>query len=283
MPYLERAGARIHYEVSGVGRAVILAHSFLCSGATWAPQLEPLARQFLVVNVDARGHGASGPAEDPFTLDDLLGDHLAVLDALEIRRAVWAGHSMGGMVALRAALQVPERVAGLVLLDTDGGPETLATRARYAALAGLARTVGLRPIAGRVAEIMFGRTTLRTNPGLVAAWTRSFAAFHVPSGLNALEAIVHREDLLPDLSAVTAPALVVVGDEDRGLPPERSQRLARALPRGRLVEIAGAGHLSTLEQPAAVTAAVLGFLDAIGWSTPSARPTPRPAESAAPA
>jgi pimeloyl-ACP methyl ester carboxylesterase len=276
MPYVERPGTRIHYEVTGVGRAVILGHSFLCSGAMWAPQLEPLARRFLVVNVDARGHGASGPADAPFSLEDLLQDHLAVLDAVQVRRAVWAGLSMGGMVALRAALHAPERVAGLVLLDTDGGPETLAARARYGALAALARTVGLRPIAGRIAEIMFGETTLRTNPALVACWTRIFAAAHVPSGLHALDALVHREDLLPDLPAIAAPALVAVGSEDRGLPPERSRRLARALPRARLVEIRGAGHLSTLEQPEAVTGAMLEFLGAIGWSEPAPGFTPWP-------
>jgi pimeloyl-ACP methyl ester carboxylesterase len=82
----------------------------------------------------------------------------------------------------------------------------------------------------------------------------------IPSALLALRALNERDDLFPKLAEVDLPALVLVGSEDRSLPPERSRRLAGALPRAWFVEIQGAGHLSSLEQPTAVTNAMLDFL-----------------------
>lgn len=261
MPSVEREGIKIHYEVSGRGPPVVLAHSFLCSGAMWAPLLPALSPRYLLVNVDTRGHGASGAVARRCTVEDVLRDHLAVLDALGIARATWAGLSLGGMVALRAAIDAPERVDALVLIDTDAGSETLGARAKHAVLGLLARTVGVKPVIPRIAKLMFGRTTLRDNAALVAAWNARFASVHIPSVLNVLAATDGRPDLRPSLGRIAVPALVIVGAEDRALPPARSRRLAAALSSARFVEVPGAGHLSALEAPAAVGTAMAQFLD----------------------
>jgi len=110
---VERNGATIYYEVTGSGPAIVLMHSFLCSGEMWGPQIEPLSAQYEVINIDMRGHGKSGPAETPFDLYDLVGDVVAVLDREGVDRACWAGLSIGGMIALRAALTAPDRVGAL--------------------------------------------------------------------------------------------------------------------------------------------------------------------------
>ncbi len=263
MPSVAREGIEIHYEVCGSGPPVVLAHSFLCSGAMWAAVVPALSARYRLVNVDARGHGASAHVPRRCTIEDVLRDHLAVLDALGIARATWAGLSLGGMVALRAALDEPERVDALALLDTDAGPETFGVRAKHALLGVVARTVGVGPVVPQIAKLMFGPTTLRERPALVDAWSARFAAVHVPSVLNVLAAVDGRADLRPSLGRIAVPALVVVGAEDRALPPERSRRLAAALPSARLVEVPGAGHLSALEAPAAVAAAMARFLDEV--------------------
>ncbi|MDX1579049.1 MAG: alpha/beta fold hydrolase [Gemmatimonadota bacterium] len=273
MPTARHRGLDLHYEVSGEGPAVLLGHSFFCSGDMWAPQVGPLAERHTVINVDARGHGASDRAPAGTTLDDMLGDMLAVLDHAGVERAVWAGLSMGGMVALRAALAAPERVDGLVLLDTDAGSEKMRLRIEYRTLSGLARLVGLRPALAQVTKLMFGATSHRARPELVAEWKRRFAEVDVPSIRNMLGAITGREDLLPRLGEVEVPALVIVGAEDLSLPPARSRRLAEALPRARYEEVPGAGHLSTLERPRAVTRLMLDFLEELD---PGGRSGPRP-------
>jgi pimeloyl-ACP methyl ester carboxylesterase len=110
---------------------------------------------------------------------------------------------------------------------------------------------------------MFGRTTLRENGPLVEDWSARFGAVHVPSVLNVLAAVDGRADLRPSLGRISVRALVLVGAEDRALPPARSRALAAALPSARLVEVPGAGHLSALEAPDAVGAAVGRFLDEV--------------------
>lgn len=265
MPHLEHQGQRIHYTVTGSGPPVLLAHSFLCSRLMWQPQIDALQDRYQLIAVDARGHGESGRVEAPFTLWDAAGDHLAVLNALGIERAAWAGLSQGGMAGLRAALAHPGRIAGLALLDCDGGPETRYIKAKYTAMKAVARLVGIGPLLPAVGPIMFGRTTLRTNQALVTAWNARFRALHVPSVLFGIDAVRFRDDLFGRLGEIICPTLVLVGAEDKALPPARSRRLADALPDARFVEVPGAGHLSAQETPDAVTEALTTWLERVSW------------------
>lgn len=267
MPQVEFQGIRIHFEDSGppggapAAPAIVLGHSFLCSGAMWAPQVPRLAERCRVVNLDYRGHGRSGPAESDFDFYDLVGETVAVLDALGIERAVWAGLSIGGMVGLRAALTVPERVAALVLLDTHAGPERRWKKIKYGAMGTMVRLFGVRPLVPAVLPLMFGATTLAGNRPLVEEWAERFAANHVPSMLAGVRTLVRRDSLLARLGEIEQPALVIVGEEDRSLPVAYSEEIHAALSGSRrLVVVPGAGHLSTLERPGEVTGAMLDFL-----------------------
>src|ERR1700733_12192275 len=109
-------GARLAYEVTGQGRAVVLCHGFGLDLRMWDPQVEPLAARFRVVRYDCRGFGASGPF-DPAVPYTHAGDLLALLDHLAIDEAVLAGLSFGGRVVMQAALAAPRCVRGLALLD----------------------------------------------------------------------------------------------------------------------------------------------------------------------
>ena len=260
MPVVQHRDVAIYFEDSGAGPPIVLGHSFLCSGAMWHAQVTSLRATFRVINPDLRGHGRSGPVTRPFSLYDALSDVLAVLDQLGIERATWCGLSIGGMVALRAALTCPERVAGLILLDTDAGPETRLRTLKYRAMGAGARVLGLRPFLPSIVRLMFGATTRRHNPQLVSDWTRRFAAVHVPSALRCLDALLRRDSLLERLDQVRAPSLVLVGEEDRSLPPPLARRMHDRLPQSSFGLIPAAGHLSALEQPVSVNAALLGFL-----------------------
>ena len=154
MPDVERAGQRIFFEESGCGVPVVLGHSFLCSGAMWEGQVTDLAESHRVVNIDYRGHGRSGAISSSFDLYDLVDDTLAVLDRLGIEQAVWAGLSIGGMVALRAALVAPQRVRALVLIGTHAGAEGSIGKLKYRAMGVGARLLGLRPFIPPVLKLM---------------------------------------------------------------------------------------------------------------------------------
>src|SRR5580704_10450590 len=120
---LARPGARLAYQVTGTGPAVVLVHGYGLDMRMWDAQLEALAARFRVVRYDCRGFGASGPF-DPAVPYTHAGDLLALLDYLAIQDAALVGLSFGGRVVLQTALAAPPRVRGVALLGAglDGMP-----------------------------------------------------------------------------------------------------------------------------------------------------------------
>jgi pimeloyl-ACP methyl ester carboxylesterase len=264
MPEIQRDGITIFYDDVGDGPAIVLGHSFLCSGEMWAEQVGPLSERYRVLNVDQRGHGRSGDVNGAFDLSDMVGDVTAVLDDAGVDCAVWCGLSIGGMVAMLAALTVPDRVRALIIVDSHAGSETTYKKFKYRAMNVGAKIFGIRPFLPAVQQLMFGKTTTREQPDLVREWGERFASVHLPSIGTTLGALVRRDSVIDRLGEIEVPALVVVGEEDRSLPPPCSEEIAAALPNAKLVRIPMAGHLSALEQPEPVTSAILDFLRAVG-------------------
>ncbi|MCG7199928.1 alpha/beta fold hydrolase [Marinobacter pelagius] len=261
MPFVQNQDVSIYFEDTGEGMPLVLGHSFLCSGKMWREQVPALANHYRVVNVDFRGHGRSGEVKQPFTLYDAVSDVVAVLDECGIEKAIWCGLSVGGMVAMRAAITRPERVAGLILLDTDAGAEHPFRKLKYHLMGMGARALGIKPFLSPISRLMFGASTRRQKRALVSEWKDEFATVHVPSILRSLEGLMQRDSVLARLPEISVPSLVVVGEEDQSLPPAASRQIHERLPNSTFAEIPGAGHLSTLEQPEAVNRAILDFLE----------------------
>jgi 3-oxoadipate enol-lactonase len=260
MPSIMLDGIELHYELAGAGPPIVLTHSFLCDGSMFREQVGPLSLSHRVINIDIRGHGRSGPSESPFTIYDLADDVLAVLDAEGVASAIWMGLSIGGFLSIRAALRHPERVRALVLLDTDAGPESAWKKVKYSALKWGLQTIGPRYVVPNLLPIFLGATTLRQRPEVRSEYERIFMAMRVRSICPGIDAIKARDDLLGRLDEITVPTLVVVGEEDQPLPVWKSRRISDAIPGAELVVIPQAGHLSAIENPAPVTAAITRFL-----------------------
>jgi 3-oxoadipate enol-lactonase len=254
-------GARLAYEVTGDGPAVVLVHGFGLDMRMWDPQAAHLAPRFRVLRYDCRGFGASGPF-DPATPYTHAGDLLALLDHCGIGQAVLAGLSFGGRVVLQAALAAPGRVAGLVLLDAvlDGVPWDPGSAAGLEEAARQARAHGL--LAGRAAWLahpLFAAARQRPDlAGLLAQMVAGYPGQHWTGDDPHRTTGTPLIDALPDLAV---PSLVVVGDRDVPCFREMSAVLARRLPGARQEVIAAAGHMVNLEQPAAVNALLGGFLN----------------------
>jgi pimeloyl-ACP methyl ester carboxylesterase len=144
---LARPGARLAYQVTGSGSAVVLVHGFWLDLRMWDPQVEQLAARFQVVRYDCRGFGASGPF-DPAVGYTHSCDLLALLDHLGIDAAVLIGLSFGGRVAFQTALAAPDRVRALVLADAvlDGSAGTEFRLRRWTRSAGRPRPAGCWPV-----------------------------------------------------------------------------------------------------------------------------------------
>ena len=257
---LARPGARVVYEVTGHGPAVVLAHGFGLDMRMWDPQVAHLAERFRVVRYDCRGFGSSGPL-DPAVPYTHAGDLIALLDHLAIADAVLAGLSFGGRVVLQAALAAPARVRGLALLDAvlDGVPWD---RPSADALDEVARQV-------QAGGVLAGRAAWLAHPLFASARQRPELAVKLSAmvadypGQHWLGTDPHRPDDLPPfrlLEQVTAPALVIAGERDVPGFLTMSQTLAARLPAAEHVLVEGAGHMVNLEQPDRVNAVLRSFL-----------------------
>ena len=258
--------AEQHVIESGAGRPLVLLHAFPLTASMWAPQREAFAGGWRVVCPDQRGFGGSPlPAgQEPGV--DLLADDLAeLLDARKITEpVVLAGLSMGGYVAMAFWRRHPSRVAAMVLADTKAGadgPEALAGRERMAAEV-LAAGSSAQLVEAMVPTLL-GSTTHATRPLVVGRVKALIDSASPPAVAWAQRAMAARPDSFADLRTIDVPALVVVGAEDQISPPADAQAMVDALPNASLVQLVGAGHLSSMETPEEFNAALGEFLQGL--------------------
>lgn len=250
-------------EVDGVPPLVLL-HGFALDARVWSHQLDELAPRWPVVALDLRGFGASPPAngsEQP-SVEAMAEDVATTLSRLSIDRALVAGLSMGGYVAMALLRRYPGLVAGLVLADTKpeaDDDERRRDRERLARVVEEERSV--RVIQEEVAPRFTGATTRRSRPGVQGLVDAMVASTSWEAAAWALRAMAARSPSWDVLGGFEGPALVVVGKEDVVSPPSVARTMAATLPRSSVVELAGAGHLSPLEAGTAFDRAVLAWID----------------------
>lgn len=267
MAFLEVNGARLHYEIRGDGpQTVVFAHGLLWSGEMFAPQVHALSQHYRCVTFDLRGQGRSEVTADGYDIETLTGDALGLIGALGLAPCHFAGLSMGGFVAMRLAIRHPEVLRSVILMETSADPEPAENVPRYRMLNLINRWLGPRVIASRVMPIMFGRTFLE-DPAREAErreMVERISANHRIGITRATRGVIGRKGVYEDLGRIRLPALIIVGDEDTATRPEKARRMHEAISGSRLVVIPGAGHTATLEQPEAVTEAVVEFLAGVG-------------------
>ncbi|MEU6642026.1 alpha/beta fold hydrolase [Saccharomonospora sp. NPDC046836] len=242
---------------------LVLLHAYPLDARMWNGVRAPLAARTRVITPDQRGLGRTelpGTDRAP-SLDDAARDVVALLDRLELDRVVLGGCSMGGYVTLAVLRTAPERIGGLVLIDTRATADTDEARATRLATAERAESEG---VASWLAEAMLpnllAAETLRSRPEVVGA-TRELIEAQQPAGVAwAQRAMAARPDSMDALRGADVPVLVIVGEQDAVTPPDAARAMAEALPSARLVEIPGAGHLTPLEAPDRVAGAILDWL-----------------------
>jgi pimeloyl-ACP methyl ester carboxylesterase len=257
MPTLSANGQTLAYDdTGGEGPAIVFSHGLLMDRAMFAPQVQALRATHRVISWDARGHGETGPADAPFSYWDSAADLLALLDALGVEHAIFAGMSQGGFVSLRVALLAPERVDALILIDTQAGTEDAEKIPYYESLLGAWAADGLSDEVGGV----IGQIILGAGWDGTPEWIERWRTMPAEGLATSFQTLLSREDIHERLPEIAAPALVVHGDADIAIPLERAQALVDGLPHAELATIAGAGHASNLTHPAPVNAAIERFL-----------------------
>lgn len=259
MPETTLGGWKLFYDEQGSGPPILLIHGLLMDHTMFAPQVEALKDSYCVITPDLRGHGESEKRAEDHTQWDLTSDQLALCDQLGIDRAVFGGVSQGGFQSLRAALKHPDRVAALILIDTQAGAEDSVKAPMYEAFAEVVKADGWNDeILSTATVSLFGSSA---SDQLKRHWMDKWLAQPTYAAPETLRAVTRRDDITARLGEISAPALVIHGEEDVAIEMEKAEALADGLSNLiEFVKIPNAGHSSTLEQPELVNEAIERFL-----------------------
>jgi 3-oxoadipate enol-lactonase len=251
-------GIHIHVAVEGPerGPALVFANSLGTDFRIWDPLLPHLPAGLRVLRYDKRGHGLSDAPPAPYRMADHVGDLAGLLDVLGVPSAVVIGLSIGGLIAQGLAAAHPERVRGLVLMDTAhkiGSAEFW--KARIEAV----QAGGVASIADTVMGIWFSPPFHAAHANDVVGWRNMLSRTPIDGYLGSCMAI-RDTDYETEARTIRAPTLFLCGSLDRSTPPETVKATAGLIPGARFVLIEGAGHIPCVETPAEVARHVGGFL-----------------------
>jgi 3-oxoadipate enol-lactonase len=263
MPFVHATdGTRIHYEVTGKSGAtpVLMIQGLGASKNAWNLQRIAMATRFRIISFDNRGAGRSDKPTEPFTLEQMADDALAVLDAAGIETAHVVGASMGGVISQIVAVKYPHRVRSLTLVCTACRNHPW----RQELLQSWAKTAeekGMIEVGKEAAQwVMSPRSFRRLVPAFT--WMGPLAALRPRhSFVSQIDAILDtREDLVDQLSTITAPTMVIVGNQDILTPRGDSEEIAERIPNSELVVISGAAHGLMMEHSSTFNKILIEFL-----------------------
>jgi len=267
--YITVNGITIRYIVRGDGPPILLIHGFGEFVESWAFNIEPLSEHYLVYVLDLPGHGLSEKPKinySPLLVADFV---IGFMQALRISRASLIGHSIGGFMCLSTAINFPEKVDRLVLVDSGGVSKEMPLRYRLAAL----------PILGEImveptvkAGLRMGIKGTFYNPDLVTdeMVDMTYKYLRMRGAKRAMLSIIRNitnlngaspEAVVIDkLHLVNAPTLIIHGAQDKTVPVDEVENASKLIPEARLAVFEECGHVPHLEKPAEFNETVLAFL-----------------------
>ena len=248
----------LHHLLEGSEDApvLVMANSLGTTLHMWNGQAPALSNRFRLLRYDHRGHGGSPAPPGPYAMDDLGRDVLALLDRLEIERASFCGLSIGGMVDMWLASEVPERIERLVLCCTStrlGPPENWSSRAATV------RAKGLEAISEAVLERWFTPAFREDRPALLR-WAEGMLLDTPAEGYASCCEAIRDMDLRNRLDDISAPTLVIAGADDEAITLDHAELIRDLVPNSSLEVIPQAAHLANVEQPEAVTQAIVDHI-----------------------
>lgn len=269
MPSVTIDGRTMHYQDLGEGFPLLLGHSFLWDSRMWGPQLELLSQHFRCIVPDLWSHGQSEPVSSgDLSIARLAEDHHALMQHLKLDRYSVVGMSVGAIWGAKMAMEYPDEVASLVMLDSYLGSETQEHAADYIELLSIVKQMGEVPAAviDAISRIFFSMETQDRHPALVETF-RFDLMFLAPEQVNGIvamgEQIFRRESLMHRIQDIKCPTLIMVGDGDLARPVSESEEMYNSLPGSQFAVIENAGHMACIEQSSQVNHLLANFLSAI--------------------
>lgn len=262
MPFVEANGVKLFYEEKGTGKeTVVFSHGLLWSHRMFHPQIDYLSKNFRVIAYDHRGQGQS-EVKAPFDMETVAEDAAALIRVLCKGPVHFVGLSMGGFVGMRLASRYPKLIKSLILMETSANSEPVENLPKYKTLNGIVKWLGIiPPVASKVMHIMFAESWL-TNPAnksLIKHW-KSELSSNKRSITGPVEGVIYRNGVEDELSKISCPTMILVGDEDVATKPEKSKYIQMGIANAKLHLIPGAGHSSSIEKPEQVNRLISDWL-----------------------
>jgi 3-oxoadipate enol-lactonase len=254
-------GITFNYEIEGPEGApwLVLSNSLACNVSMWDPQAADLKRSLRVLRYDQRGHGQTEAPAGRYTFELLMADVIGLMDALSIARAHFAGLSMGGATGLGLAQRHPDRFDRIIICDSPCA-STPATAQQWEERIVVAQEKGMDALVEPTITRWFPPETVAANPPHLDRVRQMIRTTPV-NGFIGCAAALANHDFRSQVGSVTRPVLFVVGEKD-GTTPAAMRQIHETLQGSKFVQLPGAGHISSLDQPDAFTRAVREFLAA---------------------
>jgi pimeloyl-ACP methyl ester carboxylesterase len=246
------------YSVEGSGPPLFLIHGIGASRHSWDGLVARLAPHYRCIAYDLRGHGKSPKPVPPYSLDDLVDDLEALRAELGIESAHFAGHSLGGMIGPRYAQRYPSRVKSLGLYSTAAF-RTEDDAAKVRGVVAAMRRNGIAPVLETLKDRWFTPEFAARCPEVISRRMQQVIDTDPAVFLSVFD-IYAETEMAPWISEIHHPCLVLTGENDGGCNPRLNRAITAALPDAELVILPVLRHAILLEDPAAVAAPVLDFL-----------------------
>ncbi|MBX3437539.1 MAG: alpha/beta fold hydrolase [Planctomycetaceae bacterium] len=257
------SNVELHTVDCGSGPPLLFVHGFPLDHTMWQGQIDHFAATHRVIAPDLRGFGKSEVKDQPVSMTTYADDLAELLDALSVSEPVsFCGLSMGGYIAWAFVERYRDRLASLILCDTRAAADNEAARRTREQTALRVLQEGPAFLADGMLEKLFAPQTRAQNAAIITETQNMIRSTSPTSVAAASRAMANRPDVTDRLAKIELPALLIAGEHDAISPPSEMREVAQALPRATFVEIADAGHMAPLEQPAPVNAAIEHFLAA---------------------
>ena len=267
MPFITNNNANLYYEEFGKSQeagvdTIIFSHGYLFSHEMFLSQIDYLMDHYRIVVYDQRGHGQSDVPNSGYSIEELTGDAIAVIEQLGGGAVHFVGMSIGGLIGLRLLLQAPQLVKSLVVINSSAEATIPNTIRQYDSAFGLARFFGIGPVLNKVLALQFSQNFLNDSERKRALnfWQKHIAKTKRKSLLKFGKANITKTPILDGLSGNVTPTLVIAGELDQVNPVECSERLDEMLANSDLFVIPRAGHAAPIEAPTPVNLAIANFL-----------------------
>jgi len=243
---------------------IIFIHGFPFNKSMWENQLSVFKESHRVIAYDVRGHGNADSGTGEFSIDKFAKDLFHFMDALHLEKACICGLSMGGYIALTAVTQQPERIAALILCDTQCSADSEeGKKKRIEAIASI-RENGLTEYASNSLKKLFSENSLTRKKEAVQFIEQTILNTDVETICNTLLALAGRKETCTSLHAIDIPVLILVGIEDQLTTPEAAKKMHALIPGSTLAVIDQAGHLTNLENPESFNLHLKKLLNSVG-------------------